>query len=299
MNLFQETLKYLKKDEKKDNHYYLIEPHLLYLSEAQSNSYINVTKNDQYFNSFHYETLELIHSNLGKICGQNDSFSLIDLGPGYPDKSLPIARYMQSKGSLIDYYPIDISASFLQLAEKEMSSHVLAVTPICARFEECQPFIPSQAFAKTSLLMMGITFMNFDPNLIIPLLKSIAGKEGRVMLSTELITENNSIKSILSSYQIKECEEFTFGPLKNLGLDRNSVNYLAEFRNSRVETKFLLSSPFKMPGIQLKEGDIITTAISYRYSLDDLKILLGKYFKKFDLCLSKSKKTALTICFVG
>ena len=87
------------------------------------------------------------------------------------------------------------------------------MTPICARFEACQPLIPQEAYLRPVYVRLGITFMNFEPKVILPILKSIAGEKGYVILATELITKDNSIEKTLSGYNIEECEEFSFGPL--------------------------------------------------------------------------------------
>ncbi len=295
-SLFLETVSHLKKDPQKINHYCLTDPHLLYLSSKQSNAYIGVTKNDKYYNTFHKESLDIIHSNLGNITPTQGTFSLIDLGPGYPDKSLPIAHYMKKKGTPIAYYPVDISPSFLNLAEEAMSDFVSRVTPIQAHFAACPSLIPPEVYLGPVCVMLGVTFMNFEPNVILPLLKKIAGEKGCIILAAELLTQENSAEDIVSRYDIEECETLAFGPLANLGIKKEWVRYLVEFDRSRIECKFVMNTDFANEKIKFKKGDTIITTLSYRYSLHELQKLLKENFTSSHLYLSESHKTTVAIC---
>lgn len=100
---FHETLKYLRQTSA--NTYELTEPHLLYLSGDQSQAYLNAMDDDAYSGTFHNATVEIIKNNLARFFPEDwQELSLIDLGPGYPDKSIPIADYFQSKGYILHHF---------------------------------------------------------------------------------------------------------------------------------------------------------------------------------------------------
>jgi hypothetical protein len=295
---FQQTAACLRTDPTRQGHFLLTEPHLLYMSDEQADSYLEAMHDPDYTSSFHCPTVKLIESNLpGIFENLGEAISLIDLGPGYPDKSIPMAKYLKEHGVQCTYIPVDISNSFLEIAAKAMSPLVARVHPIHATFEACSGHIPSSTSQHTTYCMIGLTFMNFMPDQIMPLLKKISRDRGRVIIASELITEHNSTERILSSYRTIEAQQVGFGPLHNLGLSGDEITYHPVFSNGRVELQFRLNgNPNEtLQRLGLKEGHIIVTAVSYRYREEEITALMRRYFKSHRIFLSMDGSTLLTV----
>ncbi len=295
---FEETLRCLKADSHDSDRLLLIEPHLLYLSEEQSDRYLDAMNNPDYVNAFHSPTVQLIREHLDEILDDVTSeVSLIDLGPGFPDKSLPIAHEFQQRGIALDYYPVDISEPFLSIAAREMADFSRRTTPIHASFEECARLIAPHLRTEEILCMIGLTFMNFPPEEILPRLKEISAGRGQTLLASELVTKTNSTERILSHYRNAQTESVAFGPLKNLGFNPEAVRYEVAFNNSRVEMQFVVSNipPDVQRRTSIHPGQRIVTAISYRYTHLELEQLLENTHSSHRTFLSSDKTTALVI----
>src|SRR4051812_16533992 len=118
---FDETFKHLTPYPGKSNSFLLIEPHLLYLGAQQADDYLELMKNPKYAESFHSDTVKLIQREVLQLFpGNLKGVTLIDLGPGYPDKSLPIAASLINRKIALDYIPVDISERFLEIAEQHL-----------------------------------------------------------------------------------------------------------------------------------------------------------------------------------
>lgn len=297
--MFDSILKHLTHDPSDPNKFYLIEPHLLYTSDEQAKDYLAMMQSTQYSSGFHTPTVQIIKSHLDDLFEKyTNGLSFVDLGPGYPDKALPVAEYFQSKNQDFDYYPVDVSPEFLRVSEKAMQGKATKVLPIQSLFETCQDQLPKSIYEQKPLVIcLGLTFMNFDSQVILNLLKNLAGQNGKVLIASELITESKTVDDILSQYDHDETRDFSFGLLKQMGVQADDVVYKPQFKNHRVEMTFqFIKTP--VPALQnkgLKVGSEIVVAVSYRYRLEDLKVLMNKNFKTHQIQLSDDKSTAVVL----
>lgn len=274
-----------------DSTWELTEPHLLYLDSAQSEDYLKVMQDKNYSTGFHNDTVELIESHLPDLFPHSTDISIIDLGPGYPDKSLPMAKFLKNRGQHVFYYPVDVSADYLKISEEAMRPFCQSIVPIQSLFETASQKINAEAYQKKVFVLIGLTFMNFPSQDIIKLLKSLSGPNGHVLFASELISEINSTEKIVSAYQGDAMRAFTFGPLKHLGFHEDQVTFKPIFQNQRVENRFHILEA--LPGLDIKAFDTVVTAVSYRYTIQDLSHLTDVNFKNKKIWISKSSKTAL------
>ena len=296
LSKYQETLRCLKNDS--PGRWLLTDPHLLYLDDQQSEAYLNAMKDQDYSSKFHDSTVQIINAYKEKVLADaGDEITLIDLGPGYPDKTLPLVQYCNENGIRVRYIPVDISKQFLDVSVKAMQEIVDDIQPIHSTFEElpgCIQIDPDHS----CFCMLGLTFMNFESIKILPLLKEIAGNKARVMLASELITDSNPIESILSGYEGLEVQRVAQGPLMNLDMDPRILKYRLDFSDSRVEMGFELldevSGDLKEKGLQ--KGSHVVTAISYRYTMTELEKLLPRYFSATQHFFSRDQNTVLAVC---
>jgi uncharacterized SAM-dependent methyltransferase len=298
MNLFQQTIQLLKPDPKRAGYFLLNEPHLLYLSDEQADIYLEAMESKDYSSSFHGPTVDIIKSNLPTIFSNiGAGISLIDLGPGYPDKSLPMVQYLKDQQVPCKYVPVDISQPFLDIAAHHIRPFVEQVYPVHALFETCASQVPAEVYQYATYCMIGLTFMNFPPETLVPLLKDIAGDHGRVVVASELLTAQKTTEVVLTSYRTKEAQAVGFGPLKHLGFQECGVTYQPIFANGRVELHYRLQQgPSEaLQTLGVKPGDTLVTAVSYRYSEEQLNQLLGQYFKSYRVFTSNDGGTAVAV----
>ena len=295
--LAKEVLKCLKRNPI-TNSWELIEPHLLYLSPVQSNAYLKAMNSQKYSTGFHSDTIEIIRANCAEIVGK-ESLCLIDLGPGYPDKALPMGEYCKRNGIALHYVPIDVSDTFLEIAEKEMKPFCVKTSPVHSMFETSAIHL-REVDRSCSLAMIGLTFMNFPPEVFLPLLKAIAGPSGRGLVASELRSEEGDMKPLLARYEIPEARNFGFGPLELLGLSQDDVSFRVEFNQGRIELRFKLLSniPEVLNSKSVAVGDEVVTAVSYRYTENELNYTLEKHFSRHQIFKSVEGNAAVAVCSV-
>jgi len=85
--------------------------------------------------------------------------------------------------------------------------------------------------------------------------------------------------------------------LKYLGLQESELTYKPIFVNGRVELHYRLerepSAVLQTFGV--KSGDTIVTAVSYRYTQEQLNQLLGQYFISHQVFMSNDEGTAVAV----
>lgn len=253
---------------------------------------------EDYHSSFHNQTVEVLQSDPKGLLGDLSSsvVSYFDLGPGYPDKSLPLLKWMASNQCQVTYMPVDISASFLMVAEKAVNPYVKASQGFHCKFDELPSRISAHGKGQV-MVMLGLTFMNFTSDTIISLLKVIAGKGGKVIIASELANAKTE-ESITSSYRSEEARKLGFGPLANLGFCPEDFDYRVRFYASRVEMYFIARKASAQDGVAFKAGEEIVTAISYRYTSEILQGLLKQFFTSFVMKKSKDGGTAVIVATV-
>ena len=288
---FEETKRFLKKVAPMT--WELTEPHLLYLDEKQSADYLQVMQDQNYSQTFHNDTVGLIENHLEELFpNQKTEVSLIDLGPGYPDKSLPMAKFLKKRGQNVFYYPVDVSLKYLSIAEHEMFPYCERVTPIHSLFEIAHQKIPTDAYTRPVYTLIGLTFMNFPSKTILNLLTKLSGtKNSFVIFASEMISINNPQEKIIEAYRGPAMQTFTFGPLRHLGLGEDQVIFTPIFSKQRVEIRFVIKKMINHLPIQ--KGDTVITAVSYRYTENEFIRLVKHYFHEYKIWYSADDKTAL------
>lgn len=288
---YEETKKFLKKTA--DGVWEITSPHVLYLSSDQGKAYSS-NKADPAYNSFHDETVQIIDRHKQEILSLlGDRLTLIDLGPEYPDKTLPLIKEFQRQNKSLDYVPVDINADYVKIAEDAARPYAGRVFGIKSLFEECAGQIPAETHPH-KLVFIGLTFMNFHPAKAMSMMRSIAGENGSIGFASELITDKNSIDDIKQHYLNESVSDFAMGPLKNLGVDHRDVEFNVQFNQGRVEIGFVFQT--SVPDLGIDAGDRVIVGISHRYRLETLKDLLANTGRPSQVWTSDSGKTAFALC---
>lgn len=99
-------------------------------------------------------------------------FEFVDLGPGSEKKENFIFNAARKQGKKICYTPVDISQTFLENAATNAKRHGMKVNPARASFEDFAE--QNNELGKSRFVSLGLTFGNYAPEEILPLLEKIA-----------------------------------------------------------------------------------------------------------------------------
>lgn len=280
-----EQLKYCRKTQNTESglNYWFDFPYHLYYEEEQALKYLEMIEKDNFSISLHKPIEELVRNYAYSLIGINTKkVELYDLGPGLPTKTIPLIKNLQERKIPFSYIPIDISKSFLKLAQDEVAKYGVESKGINCLFEELPKNIDEKKDEKiTRIFLIGLTFNNYRPKQILSLLSKLCEKNDIAIIITEYY-EKDKENSILIPYQDKYAENFNFLVLKLMGFDKENFQYFARFRNQRIEMGFKPLRKIKIEELNLNKNDKIITAISYRYTNSSLTRYIQNYYKNFE-----------------
>ncbi len=286
----------ITKDKKGSCIYWFDQPYHLYLEEKQSKLYLDMINAEKFSSLLHDPAEKLIETYKADILNDfKGEMEFYDLGPGLPSKSMPLLKELQSKNRKFKYIPVDISKSFLNIAEKEVSKIGVKSYPINCLFEDLYNHIDlSKSIDR--LFFIGLTFNNYRPKKILNLLKQLCEPNGVCLIITEYYTKNK-IESILVPYKDKYAEDFNYLALHLIGLKKNELKYLTNFNNQRIEMGFSVLNNIRLKDTIIKKGSKIITAISYRYTKVSLTNSISKYFNHFTYYESDTRTSLSILAF--
>jgi uncharacterized SAM-dependent methyltransferase len=258
-------------------------PYHLYLEPKQADAYIEMIEKDNFSESLHKPIVSMVQDYANVLI--NDRYSkieLYDLGPGLPIKTVPLIKNLQKKNIQFTYHPVDISQSFLRITKDYVRQFNIETKPINCLFEELPERLEPNYNSKTQrIFLIGLTFNNYRPNSILPLLKSMMFNQDVSLIITEFYNKAK-LESILTPYQDYYAEQFNWLALKLIGCNRNDFQYETEFRNKRIQMGFRPKKKLEIYGRKLTKKHKIITAISYRYTEFSLTAAIQKHFKHFE-----------------
>lgn len=264
--------------------YWFDYPYHLYYEDEQSLAYLKMIEKENFSESLHSPVESLVRKYAHSIIGiDTRNVEFFDLGPGLPTKSIPLIKNMQNRKIPFRYIPVDISKSFLKIAEKEVKKYGVKSEGINCLFEELPNIITKKKNESiTRIFLIGLTFNNYRPNQILYLLEKLSQENDFALIITEFYSKGKE-ESILLPYRDKDAENFNFLVLKIMGLKKDNFQYFANFNNNRIEMGFSPTRKIKLDDILLTPNDRIVTAISYRYTKTSLSKYILKYYKHLEI----------------
>ena len=203
---------------------------------------------------------------LAKIASQiveelPDNFVFVDLGPGTNHKEQFIFDTAKAQGKSFTYVPVDISQYYLKLAAEYTSAQGIAVNPAQSAFEELPGKIPG---SESKFVSLGLTFSNYDPKEIIPMLRDIAGPNGHVFINSQIRDRINM--SQISELYAHDVRAIADSKITLLGLDP-TADIVARESDDGVRVWYTLGAI--TPALEakgLKPGDKLFMFQSLRYT---------------------------------
>ncbi len=270
--------------DKKNQVLHLDRPYNLYLVHDQAELYLETIATAPFERQLYRPLIHLLQSEAGTMLADlGPNIDLIDLGPGLPDKSLPLVDFLDSSSRGFRYIPVDISSHFLSLTTSYFRYRRFPILPLQVLFEELPSVLhndPRFLPDRIRVVNIGLTFNNYQPTEIIPLMHNIMGPFGIGVLATESIdlTDPNDI---LVPYVTSDADTFNFRMLALLGFERADFEYYAVLNGDCVNMGFQAVNHIVLgSGHSIAPGVRIQTSFSYRYRLTSLHNLLTTTFSE-------------------
>ncbi|HSX40468.1 MAG TPA: L-histidine N(alpha)-methyltransferase [Candidatus Saccharimonadales bacterium] len=305
--IFKELIKRQFSVEGDTRTWNLADSKLWYLTDAQSQDYLNLEHQGDYKSSVTDKEVALLRQHVPDIISMlhNSHYNLIDLGCGDGTKAAAIIQDLTEKLKL-RYCPIDISSYMVRAAAQTLRDtgfgDVVEFKWNVSDFENLTnitPLLREGKFQQHCMLLLGNTLGNFDTDDMLHGIKQ-SMRQGDTLVVGNGLRESDDDDDVTRPYQAKSLDEFLIHVLEQVGLSANDVEYNARFKNSRVEMYYKVKNNKTVnhfdKSVQFKSGDEILTAISYKFTKDSLGEYLKKFFPNVQIFTDSDTTYALALC---
>ncbi len=253
---------------------------LLYISSGVEIYESLQETNTQYFKLItqpERDYLQSIAKNVVELLPQR--FEYIDLGPGTEHKEQFFFDELKRQGKEFTYIPVDISEHYLTLAEKYAKDQGVPVKTIQSSFEEVAEILGAGSVPR--FVNIGLTFSNYKPQIILDLMKNIAGKDGYVFINSQM----RDRVDMVALEKVYAEDALTLADEKIKLLDLNpDTDVTQREANDKIEVWSSIINPtprLKEMGIDV--GDKMLLFQSLRYVPEQLETELKKASEKYRL----------------
>lgn len=241
---------------------WLDRPANLYREHDQAEAYLRASTQQSYVQRFGDPIASLLHLHAPDLLAGCGASTFIDLGPGTLCNSLPLLDALDP--AIVPYAPVDISTTLLREASERAAGFGFRGPRLHCLFEQVPDRLPALTDpARPRLVNIGPTFMNYRPAECVRLLDRLL-REGDTAIAAALLQTSPS--KATAPYRNAAAEQFTFLPLRALGVPREQADYAVQFARSRVEMGFVLQRRHASGHGVLDAGTRLVTALSYRHT---------------------------------
>lgn len=284
----------------------LADSKLWYLTPEQAQGFLDLEKTEGYKDHIIEKEVSLIKSHLQTIL-KNLSFkqyNMIDLGCGDGKKAALFIEEL-TKHFDLRYVPVDISSYMVSKAAQSIRKlkigEVLDFKWNISDFENLEnvtPLFRDEKFRHHFMLLLGNTFGNFERGEVLEGIKNSMQKDDVLLIGNGI--SNGKSSNWIKDYKDEQINSWLIKIPLLLGLSENDIEYDVGFANSRIEEKYILKKDKVIKhldnSIEFKKGDVITVAISYKYTKTDLIKVIKKYFKDIQIFTDREETYALVFC---
>ena len=265
-------------------------PPSLFYDAAGSELFEAITRLPEYYlTRTEAALLEQYSPEIAQRVGAN--VNVIELGAGTAAKTGTILAALARRQLRVDYYPVDISVSALQVAGDSIEAKLpqVRVHPVAANYIEDSAYLESVS-GKKLVLYLGSSIGNFEPEEALDLLRRTRShmKPGDyLLLGTDLVKDESPL---LSAYDDAAgvTERFNKNVLarinRELGgnFDLDLFRHVALWNPKRSRIEMHLESTLdqtvkvKLIGLEVpfKKGERIHTENSYKYTIAGVRDFL-------------------------
>ncbi len=262
---------------------------LWYLNYKGTDAYLNIYENKKYFEVMEKSELDLFDEVINYIKKNNPKniFSFIDIGSGDGLKGKVFIEKMGEE-SIKAYYPVDVQPIELAKALQTNKEGKYAKHPVSLDIENLSSRFPIKLLPAEKQIFgfFGGTYGNFKNEIINSYLKPVLNNSSVIFIVTMPIVAESEAE-IIDSYANLKIEDFTFGPLLQLGFTKNNFmsnkNKPELFLQLTIEEKclvisFVLAEPVTLSGRTFEKGTVFKMTSSWKPTLVEFKNALEKDF---------------------
>jgi len=306
--IFKELIERGHSIEGKKRTWNIADSKLWYLTPEQAQKFIELKSSKTYVEGIVNKEAELISESISEILNHinvnKEGMNVFDITSRDGKKANELLKHISKKVKL-KYCPTDFHEYMTKKAMEKIRAlgvdEIKGYIPEISKFKDFSRVaneIRSNGFKKTIFLLLGNSIGNFEINEILyEIRKSM--KDGDLLLIGNALN-NESKEKILQPYGSKEVQDFFIEIPKQLGINKEQLEFNINFKNSRAELSFTLKDDITIKNkgkkIELKKGDKFLVCASAKYTKKDLLGFLNMYFDNVQLYSTTHSSYALALC---
>jgi uncharacterized SAM-dependent methyltransferase len=304
--LFKELIKRSYRLEGRTRVWEVSDSKLWYLTPKQAQGFLDLSKTEGYKDSIIKKEVGLIKKHMKDFVKdlESKSCNIIDLGCGDGKKASLFIDELKNHIK-IRYCPIDISSYMVSKAAEEIRNigvgEVLEFRWNISDFENLSnitPLFRERGFNTHFMMLLGNTLGNFDRKDILHGIKNSMNEEDVLIIGNGLA--NSQGMDWVNEYKDEMINKWLIEIPRRLGLDENDVEYDVRYVDSRIEELYVIKKDKVVEHldrkVEFKKGDRIITAISYKYTKEQLKNILGSFFSRVEIFTDDEGTYAVAVC---
>lgn len=279
---------------------------LMYANEELAKKFLEFRDFPRYRKIVVDTEIALIKDNAAKFFddGEELNFNLIDLGCGDGLKAKVFIGALGEKYNL-RYCPVHINKFLIDKALQNVKegkfNNISEYMPFIADLESLDDVvggIRNDNYKRNIVLLFGSILASFD-------IHSYLFNLSQAMMPGDFLVIGNGIRaeerfSHLELYKHSIFDEWLFLLMRELGFERDEVEYDARFANGRVEGFYRIkvekSIQHEGKKIEFKAGDEIVMSVLYKYYASELNDYCKMYFRDVEMVTDTEKEYALLFC---
>ena len=283
---------------------------LWYLEEEQAKGYLKIEDSKSYKKGIAGKEIALLEKHMPAIAKKilhGSAVNIVDIGCGDGRKAVIPIQTLSEK-TKVRYCPVDISSYMVTEAIKNIrkleTGEVVEFKWNISDFENLEnisSLLRDGEFRQNFLLFLGGTATNFELHEVIhEVAEAVDSDIDYLLLGVGLQTGGDSVKKDTKTLSDKPLDNFLGLVLKQIGIERDDVEFGTRFKHGRIEWYYTIQQDKKIVlnnrSVTFYKGDQILVGHSYRYTREQFDEALKIYFSEVEFFVNEDGSRALVLC---
>ncbi len=273
--------------QKDSMNYNLTNSKFWYLNYLGTKAYLSLYSSEKYKSKMHSPETSLFLKVIQSFKTKQEKYNIIDLGSGDGTKAKQFIATL-GKESVAAYYPVDIQTiEIAQVLEVHKDSDY-PIHPTLLDFEKLNSRFPlrNNPNQRDIYMLLGGTYGNFARKQINQHLKPLV-EHNALLLVAMPIRDFTAKEAMINSYLSKPVENMSFGPLQQLGFQKEDfkpnntdkdLKVQLEYVENTVRTYYISDKAIYIGDKLIKKGTRFDVVSSWKPTLEEFKKALEADF---------------------
>ena len=278
-----------------------------YVNLDMAKAFLKLQEHPRYKATVHDIEIRLLKEHIPKlqIDIKDNQFNLIDMSCIDGEKAKVIINALP-KNIKLRYCPVSVSEYLTELALKNIKKEKLPsvvdytskITEDFQNLDNIGAVLRNNKYQRNIILLLNSFLASFE-------ISDYLFRLSQSMLPGDILIIGNGIRTgprfaNLETYQHPIFNDWLIHITRQLGFEKNEVEYNARFANNRLEVYYKIKKDktllYEKRKIELRKNDEIIVAFQYKLYENELKEFCDMYFDSVELKKDAQSEYALVLC---